>query len=92
MKELTTTTEQYNGKRLTLTIAQWSELLKVPKKTLYGRRKRGKKGEEFTKGKQKTSAVQGNKEEREKYITKCYRAFNFSHGIVNCWRQKNGIR
>lgn len=92
MKELTLITERYKGKTLTLTIAQWSKLLKVPKKTLYGRRSRGKKGSDFIFGNYVINIAQRKKTERQSYIADCYEKFNFSHGIINLERQKNGIR
>lgn len=92
MRELTLITEQYYGKTLTLTVSQWSKLLNVPKKTLYGRRSRGKKGDDFLFGSDIISAAHKNKIEKEFRISEGYKKFNYSYGIINTWRQKNGIR
>lgn len=92
MTEPTIITERYNGKTLSLSITEWSKLLNVPKKTLYGRRKQGKRGAGFVCRKYTPKSELEEMSMKDLYLAQCYRDFNFSHGIINLWRQKNGIR
>jgi len=92
MKKLQLITAKYQGELRTLTISQWAELLQVSKKTLYGRHGGGKTGDDFIYGLRAKTIKREKQKMKELYIKQCYQDFNFSHGIINLWRQKNGIR
>lgn len=90
MKEMKIITATYDGKLRSLTVPEWSLLLNVPTRKIYNRKTIGLSDQDtidgrYRKDKKKTKTS-------EAYLAEKYREFNFSHGIVEIWRQKNGIR
>lgn len=89
MKEMIITAN-CDGKSRSLTVPEWSRLLNVSTHKLYNRKTIGLSDQEtidsrYKKDRKKTKTS-------EEYLAEKYREFNFSHGIVEIWRQKNGIR
>ena len=90
MRKLKIITAKYEGKLRSLTILEWADVLGITTKKLYNRKMIGLSDQDAIDGRYKS------KEEKikisEKEISMKYVQFNFSHGIVNIWRQKNAIR
>jgi len=85
-------TARHEGVKKTLTVAEWSQLLGVPRKTLYARLQKGKVENDFLKGIDSKNKTISQQENTDDFLNQYYSDFNYSHGIINMWRQKNGIR
>jgi hypothetical protein len=90
MKEMMIITANSNGKRRSLTVPEWSRLLNVSTHKLYNRKTIGLSDQETVDGRYKKDREKIKIS--EEYLAEKYREFNFSHGVVELWRQKNGIR
>jgi hypothetical protein len=90
MKEMKIITATYGGKLRSLTVPEWSQLLNVSTRKIYNRKTIGLSDQEAVDGQYKKDRkkIKVN----EEYLAEKYREFNFSHGVVELWRQKNGIR
>lgn len=90
MRESKIITANHDGKLRSLTIPEWSRLLEVTPKILYNRKTIGLSDQDAVDGRYKKDKKKVTISEEE--LAEKYREFNFSHGIVELWRQKNGIR
>jgi len=90
MKELKIITATYDGKLRSLTIPEWSKVLGVSTKKIYNRKTIGLSDQDTVDGRYKRDKKKTKISDEE--LAEMYREFNFSHGIVELWRQKNGIR
>lgn len=90
IRELNIITATYNGKMRSLTIPEWSYILGVSKKKIYNRKTIGLSDQDAIDGRYRKDKKKTKISEDE--LAEKYREFNFSHGIVELWRQKNGIR
>jgi hypothetical protein len=90
MRELKIITATHDGILKSLTVPEWSPILDVSKKELYNRKTIGLSDQDTVDGVYKKDRKRTKINEEE--LAEKYREFNFSHGIVKLWRQKNGIR
>lgn len=90
MRELKIIIAKHNDRWKSLTIQEWSNLLNVSTKKLYNRKTIGLSDQDTVDGRYKKDKTKIKITEEE--LAEKYREFNFSHGIVELWRQKNGIR
>lgn len=90
MKELNIITAKYEGRLRSLTVSQWASILNIPTKKLYNRKTIGLSDQDAIDGRYKR--YQEKTKISDDQLSAMYQAFNFSHGVVNFWRQKNGIR
>ena len=90
MNRLKVITADYEGKKRSLTVAEWAEVLGITKKLLYNRKTMGLSDQDTVDGRYKSKKKKIKVSERDLSVK--YDQFNFSHGIMNIWRQKNGIR
>ncbi len=90
MRELNVITAIHNGRLRSLTISEWSRILRVSTKKIYNRKTIGLSDQDTIDGRYKKDRPKAGISEEE--LAEKYREFNFSHGIVELWRQRNGIR
>ena len=90
MKEMKIITANYDGKSRSLTVPEWSRLLNVSAHKIYNRKTIGLSDQETVDGRYKRDRKKIKISEA--YLAEKYREFNFSHGVIELWRQKNGIR
>ena len=90
MKTLKIITAKYDGKLRSLTVSEWAEILGITTKKLYNRKTIGLSDQETIDGKYKSKKEKIKISDKE--ISMKYKQFNFSSGIINIWRQRNGIR
>lgn len=90
MKALKIITAKYDGELRSLSISEWAEILEVPTKKLYNRKTMGLSDQDAIDGKYKSKREKIKISDKE--VSMKYKQFNFSSGIINIWRQKNGIR
>lgn len=90
MRELKIITANYNGRLRSLTVPEWSYLLGISTKVMYNRKTIGLSDQDAIDGRYKKDKTKKKISKEE--LSKRYREFNFSHGIVELGRQKDGIR
>lgn len=90
MRKLKIITATYDGKLRSLTIPEWSYILDISTKKMYNRKTIGLSDQDAVDGRYKKDKEKIKISEEE--LAEKYREFNFSHGIIELWRQKDGIR
>ena len=90
MRELKIITAVYEEKVRALTIPEWALILGISRKKIYNRKTIGLSDQDAVDGRYRKDKKKPKVSEEE--LAEKYREFNFSHGIVELWRQKNGIR